>query len=360
MGWVPPVSQIFISVLLYIQTIRAMDVAGLLMPGSELRQLLRDFCQCFPLNTMWIPGPLVYAFKNLAAFSPSATGMFGNVTPALPTYPGWTRARRYSITAPHHTHLPNISYFISRLRSTCAAATMANATEASFANDVDGPCHLSTVFRVPCNNDENERLLVSSPGAALSYAGSLSMWIDASDFLLDLVPPTLDINAAAEIGDSWIQFLRFDHNINWFGPLATVMARYCQFWKGSCPLSECSPTNSAAGAVRCVADQGTDIFNPPEWVAATGEHNHTQHGSANQTAHYNMCYISHLTFRAFTTVQDLPKSNIYAALTYHMNLAPNDAGLPLLAQGPFWDVKPNAFAGSGIQVYQGIHTIIAL
>ncbi|KAL3337669.1 hypothetical protein AABB24_030009 [Solanum stoloniferum] len=70
MGWVPPYSQIYISILLYIQVIRAMDSAGIFLVGSRLPIFLRELETLFPFTNLWIPGPLVSAFKNLSCFWP--------------------------------------------------------------------------------------------------------------------------------------------------------------------------------------------------------------------------------------------------------------------------------------------------
>ena len=79
MGWVPPISQMYISVLVYVQIFRAMDAAGLLTPGSSISNFLVVFINVFPLAELWIPGPLVSLFRNISAFWPSADDQFGNV-----------------------------------------------------------------------------------------------------------------------------------------------------------------------------------------------------------------------------------------------------------------------------------------
>lgn len=146
MGWVPPCYQLYIDMLLYIQTKRAMQASGYLSPGSEISSLLGDFCYLFPLQNLWIPGPLVDAFRSVACFSPSASRRFSNVTPAIPSSPGWSRARRYRIADTGTTHLSNINIFISRLNFICAAATRPNVTPKIFFRDVDGPNCMASLF----------------------------------------------------------------------------------------------------------------------------------------------------------------------------------------------------------------------
>lgn len=91
MGWVLPYSQIYISILLYIQVIRGIDSAGIFRIGSRLPIFLRELETLFPFTNLWIPGPLVSTFKNLSCFWPSATGQFGSVSPSLPALPSGPR-----------------------------------------------------------------------------------------------------------------------------------------------------------------------------------------------------------------------------------------------------------------------------
>ncbi|KAG2280096.1 hypothetical protein Bca52824_051316 [Brassica carinata] len=319
MGWVPPCSQLYIDMLLYIQTKRAMQASGYLSPGSEISSLLGDFCYLFPLQNLWIPGPLVDAFRSVACFSPSASRRFSNVTPALPSSPGWSRARRYRIADTGTTHLPNINIFISRLNSICAAATRPNVTPKIF-------------FRDPCDKSDHELANLTSPGACLTYSGSLRLWQDANDRLLFLgSPQSLDVNAT-EVGDNWSTFLRLSEHSTWFG----------SFWKGSVPLYDCSASSSGAGVVRCTATD-TDV-----------NHNSTQHANPHQVGHYSMRSNLSLVFKAATSVEDISMANIFTANTYNIYLSPNDDGHRALHRGMFWNIYPDAYTRSGIETYPDV------
>ncbi|KAL9663108.1 hypothetical protein QQ045_027945 [Rhodiola kirilowii] len=122
MGWVPPYTMIYVATLFYIQTLRAMDAAGAISPSSEHYFVLSSFLTQFPVDNLWIPGPLVQFFKNLSSFRPTETEAFGNVTPTLPETPGWSRQERYSLPDPLHLHLPHIPAIISRLHTVCGSA----------------------------------------------------------------------------------------------------------------------------------------------------------------------------------------------------------------------------------------------
>uniref|UniRef100_M4DUG7 Uncharacterized protein n=1 Tax=Brassica campestris TaxID=3711 RepID=M4DUG7_BRACM len=358
MDWVPPYSQIYIAMLLYIQTMRAMEASGYLSRGSELSLLLGDFCNQFPLQNLWIPGPLVYAFKSVSCFSPSASGRFGNVTPALPATPGWSRARRYRIADAATTHLPNINIFISRLNSVCAAATRPNVASQLFLSDVDGPNYMANLFNQPCDQSENIQANLTSPGASLTYSGSLRLWQDANHQLPFLgIPKSLYVNDT-EVDDNWLTFLRLSEDATWFGSLAAMMAKYCQFWKGSVPLYDCSASDSAAGAVRCTATD-TDVFDPPHWIAQAGNRTATQHANPHQVGHYSMRSNLSLVFKAATSVEDISRAHIFAANTYNIYLSPNDDGHGALRRGVFWSIHPDAFTKSGIEIYPGVFSSLA-
>lgn len=359
MGWVPPFSQIYISMLLYIQTMRAMEASGCLPIGSEIRSLLRDFCNIFPLQNLWIPGPLVSAFKSVACFSPSASRRFGNVTPALPRSPGWSRARRYRIADAATTHLPNINIFISRLNSICSAATRPNVTSEIFFHDVDGPNYMANLFSQPCDQSANEQANLTSPGACLAYSGSLGLWQHANYQLPFLgIPQSLDVNAT-EVDDNWTTFLGLSEGAsNWFGSVAAMMGKYCRFWKGSVPLFDCSASGSAAGSVRCTATD-TNVFDPPHWTAQAGNHNATQHANTHQVGHYSMRYDLFLVFKAATSIEDISVDHILAANTYNIYLSPNDGGHGALRRGHFWSIYPDAFTNSEVKIYPGVVSSLA-
>lgn len=172
------------------------------------------------------------------------------------------------------------------------------------------------------------------------------------------LPSPLDISVD-HVENDWISALRMNSSSFWLGPLAAMMSKYCQFWKGSCSLADCSPDCSATGSVRCVSTGGTNVFQGPVWTNEAGMHNNFQHGNANQVGHYTMRSNLHLIFEASTTIHDIPYSHVYPALTYRFNLSPSVAGLTVLNEGPFWDVHPPALQKSGVQVYQGVTLTIA-
>lgn len=357
MGWVPPYSQMYISVLIFVQTFRAMDSAGYILPGSGISNFLNTFYEVFPLNELWIPGPLVALFRALSAFWPSASNRFGNVTPSVPTSPDWTTARRFCPRNNVIDCLPNTSVFISRLRSICAVATTAGMTDALFNNHTSGPNFLSTLFGRQLTHDAFDISIMSAPGSSFAYTGSLTLWQAAATRINSLSVPT-DLMVTSNAFNDWTSFFRFSNFRNehvWFGPVSAMMAKYCQFFKGSTPLGDCSPNSSAAGAVKCSRKTDTDIFIDPDWIDQAGNGTSHQHQDANQNGHYVLRNSVRLIIDATCAVEDIPLSHQYAGITFSMNLlTPNST----VRTGSFWTLAPDAFGRGNIELLPGVLSTI--
>lgn len=353
MGWAPPYSQMYIAVLLYVQTFRAMDAAGYAFPGGEIANFLQTFDSVFPLNELWIPGPLVAAFRNLSAFWPSQNDRFGNVTPSVPQYPGWTTARRFVQTAAITDTFPNISVFVSRLRNICSTASTANITESEFQNHTNGPAFMSNLFGRQLTDDASDRQIVTTPGSMFVYPGSLELWRNANSRLGFLKVP-VDLQTTTHAVNNWSAFLRFSNFVNehiWFGPVSAMMAKYCQFFNGSAPLGQCSPNSSAAGAIKLTRDSETDIFNGPEWSAQTGTGTSHQHGDSNQNGHYIMRNNARFKVDARCVVEDIPDAHTFAGITYGFNCH-------TVRTGDFWNIVPDVAGRDDIEVIPGVLSTI--
>lgn len=357
-GWVPPYSQIYIGILFYIQTFRAMESSGMLQPSSEILRILDDFQSQYSLKDVHIPGPLVLCFKSISCFWPTATGRFGNVSPAVPSRPGWSRERLYRLSDELSTHLPHIYLYASRLRSICAAATRANVTESAFTNDTDGPRFLATMFSQPCSHHANEVANLTSPGASQSYAGNLKLWQDAAHSLDDVGSPVLLDSNETNVDNSWTSFLGFDESLEWFGTLNAMMAKYCQFWKASLPLSECSPNGSAVGSVVCKEISGS-LFRAPAWNEPSGTHNSAIHRNENQVGHYSLTQNTSLNFSASTTIEDIPEAHLHCASTYNLHLIPRAADKADFQEGRFWTIVPDAHELPRAQIMSGVLATIS-
>jgi hypothetical protein len=353
MGWVPPYSQMYIGVLLYVQVMRSMEAAGNIAPGSQISNVLLAFNNLFPMNELWIPGPLVNAFKSISAFQPFTNNLFGNVTPMLPASPGWTAARHHRLGAVFEHLLPNISIFISRLRVICTTAVTANMTEMDFMIHQNGPNATEGYFGHSAANSAN---LTASPGASLIYGGSLQLWQNASTRINFMRVPA-DLVAATPTIDEWTSVMRFDQFANehiWFGPVSAMMAKYCQFFNGSAPLSSCPPTTSAAPAVKCRTTGATDLMNPITVTAAAG--NGTSHtiGNANAAAVLILRNNARFIINARNVIPDLPDAHYFSGITFGLNAYQTQAHQNAMRNGDFWTIAPDYSGRDNIEVMPGL------
>lgn len=354
MGWAPPISQMYLGVLVIIQSLRAADTAGAIAPGSDIALLLQTFMQVFPLNELWIPGPLIAAFRAISAFWPSASDRFGNVTASIGNDPGnlFTAANLYRPT--NTNQIPNINWYIHRMRSICGVAQIAGITEPQFATHVNGPNYCRNIFGANPANNAAEHSLLSGPGCGFISAGSLQLWKNAAAYLAQNQIPTEIQNRAFGPLTSWTDFIRFvNGEHSWFGPVSAIMAKYCQFFRGSVPLSECHPTSSAAGAVKCTYAAATNINAPPAWHAQAGNHNQDFHGHADQVSHYDLRNSATVVINAALSVEDVPDAHVFTATTYGINCY-DPAQVAALRNGNFWLLAPDCAGRNNIEVLPGV------
>jgi len=366
MGWVPPISQMYIAVLYYVQVFRAMDAAGAITPGSEISNFLRTFIEIFPLNELWIPGPHVAFFRSISAFWPSEHDQFGNVTPTVPKVPDWSRAGKYRLGNYENLSnidamLPNISLFITRLRSLVVAASAANVTQDTFTNGTNSPASVETLFGVVVTNDAQEQWLTRHTGFMFSYADNLSLWQNAARNISRLSIPQDLVGGTTIPVNSWAAFLRFAQTPNehtWFGPVSAIMAKYCQFFNGSASLDSVAPNCSAAPALKLSPNNGNNIDNGPTFVARAGTGASHQRGDANSEAHYLLRDSARCSFEATLALRGVPDAHVYAAMTYAFNMSTSDAASRAYRLGPFWTLGPNAFENDSIEVLPGVLSTI--
>ncbi|CAH9112112.1 unnamed protein product [Cuscuta europaea] len=195
-----------------------------------------------------------------------------------------------------------------------------------------------------------------SPGAQFALAGRLKLWINAARQLQDNgIPPDLDLNKD-EVEDTWTAALKLDTSGVWFSHIAAMMGKYCQFWRGSASLADCSPNSSATGSVKCImTGEGSSIFDSVKWVCSADALNDSTHMNAG---HYLLRTYRHLVVSASTTVGDITDDHVHAALTYYLNLSPNSIEFHGLTAGKFWKIVPDVLSGSHISTLTGVISAI--
>jgi hypothetical protein len=376
-GWVPPHSQMFLSMLLYVQILRAMDSANLLGPISAHKIFLDTFVRVYPLSEIYVPGPLVALFRNLSSFWPTQNDLFGNVSPTLPDSPGWTAANFFTLadyngTQVANKYLPNISFFISRLRSICAAATStpnannAPITQAQFSAHLNGPSSINEVYGRTV--DGTDQAMTQSPGAGYIYPDFLQLWINASHAMGRLsIPQNLEhATAPVPFPNTWTSFWRFEFNEHyWFGPVSAMMAKYCQFWNGSTSLDTIVPNCSAAPAVKLRYDVfQTTLHNQIGYTAAVAQvippNPNPNNVQAVAQVHPRYTPIDHvrIVVNGRIALPDIPEASVLASIVYCINANEDQADQTASRQGPFWTLGPDILGRDNLESLPGVLSTI--
>lgn len=350
-GWVPPISQMYFTVLIYVQIFRAMDAAGIATPDALI--FLQTFEKMFPYADLWIPGPLVAAFRALSAFRPDANDLFAGVTVVLPPTPGFTDAT-YNFAQPTTRLIPNLNLYLTRLRAICTVATTANMTEALFTSDVNGPRKYQNLYGTQAANNGNFQRSNFNPGTSLTLGGNLALWQNAARMLaLNSIPNDLVAATPTPINDTWTGAMRFENGEHtWFSPVFALMGKYAQFWNGSLPLSEIFPTSSAAGAVKLRQTNATDIYANLTFVPAA-------HGPPAVLAHFDLRVNARFVNDCQTALRDIPDSHIYAATTFGYNSYHSAAHQAINRVGNFWLLGPDVKSAYAVEVLPGTTQVIA-
>lgn len=351
-GWAPPLTQMYLSVLIIYQIMRAMDASGIAPPDFLI--FIRDFERTFPLSELWIPGPLVNAFRSLSAFRPDAQDLFAATTVYLPSQPGWTSDNLYRSAGSLAYLIPNLSLQISRLRSICTVATTANMTETLFLSDPNGPRNVQNIFGEQVANNNRNTSLLQAPGAVFTHEGSLILWQNAARMLAtNSIPADLAVATPTPVNNTWTSFIRFENNEHvWFAPVAAMMSKYCQFWNGSASIADINPVSSAAGAVKMRQTAATNIYDPPRFVDAVT-------GPPAVPAFFRLRTDARFVNDAQIALRDIPDAHVFSAITFGYNSYHSNAAQIVHRNGSFWTLGPDVKSAYTIEVLPGTLQTIA-
>jgi len=375
MGWVPPMSQMYISLLLYVQVARAMSNADLLQETSELQIFLNTFEELYPLSEMWIPGPLVSLFSNISSFWPSTDDQFGNVCPSLPDSPNWLNNTFFTPGTLNGTnvpnkHLPNISVFISRLRTVSTSAAN-SANQAEFSDKQDSPARCATLFSREI--DGTESVILNSPGTMFTYAEQHHLWANAAISLASLgIPADIDTaNNTPQLYNDWTSFMRISNNEHiWIGPISAMMAKYSQFWNGSTTLDKLEPNCSPCAAVKLRHNGSTlhpTLVTTPEVTAIAAvtviPNPNPQNlvigpGRLRRLMYYTLVPTARTRVDATIALLNVPEAYSSAASVYAINAYDSQADEAAGRQGPFWTLGPDVLARRALETLPGVLSTI--
>jgi hypothetical protein len=350
LGWAPPISQMYISVLFYYQIFRAIKGSGSLTHDQLL--FVMNFETTFPLSELWIPGPLVAGFRALSSFQPDTTEFIGPVTVYVPTTPGWSLNSQFRMNAHTERILPNVSFFLSRLHDISTLATSAE-TDAGWATHTNGLSYCESINGLALSNDAASTMIMSAPGMKTVVPGDRQLWRNCAARLTSIGIPDR-LNQLSDPENTWTAFLFMSSEDQyWFGSVSAIMAKYCQFFHGSVPVSEMNATSNPTGAVKQSFAANSSLHDAPVFNAHAGNNNDHHHGSANAVAHYTLSNARRIITDATVAIRDLPDAFIYTALTYNLNCYPT-ANLTIANRiGVFWTIVPDTKSRNNNEVFPG-------
>lgn len=332
LGWCPIYTDMYIGTLFLIQTMRAMDAAGIL--SGDLRAMFKYIKKAFPFSTLPIPGPLVPLFKGISYFNPGATLKMGNVSPAIPSTPGISLTAAYSCNVNMRFLLPAMTLMVGRLH-----AIFDNANAGRWTNDSAFYDMLSVIISLNGRNATDNavwRTMLRSPGIQYALPGNAELWNDAYNHRdMYSLPDPCD----ADTEDDWrnYMFCELDQvrSMDWFRAFIPDMHKYCKHFRSSSTLEECSPSSSSCGAiiVKMTNATSTTFSQNVEFTAAAD-------GQPDKFTLRNSVHSFKCT--AESPIVDIPPLEQWRAATSLINLETDPAvnSNPLHRRGPFWDVSP--------------------
>jgi hypothetical protein len=243
-NWIPMVSQAYISVLFYVHVFRVARESNTIT--TEQFQLLQWFESVYDFRTMMIPGPLVPIFQSLAYIS-GPFEWIGNISPYLPDTARPVRSQSYCSQNDLNAILPSVTLIIDQIQWFLNTFTITPANEHFITDNF-----FSDVFGVPAAAGAFGEYAMQSPHARFVTGVSTNQYrafkSQASAFRF---PPRLAISTQ-QLYLNWFEALRFKSNAvqgltyQWFSTMSATMQRYCQFVRGSVPLSAISLTGLGA------------------------------------------------------------------------------------------------------------------
>lgn len=251
--WVPYVSQLYISVLVYYRLLTVQNEAGRIDPVQ--RQVLGTLNETFDARSLTVPGPLVTFFQSLGAVN-GPTERFGNYTFGLPSNLGVTQRRHYLPQNNLGRLLPNIILTLDQLMNLIARNIVQNVDESDnmYVN----------VFNNLAANVQPERIVMLSPNARNNpfclqrqleaFHGQLAAWRSLLPFNLGVNPPISAYTTGNNANNlSLWQIMGFTGalgNVNnsyyWFRKVAAVMQTYCSYFRSSVSIAAFSPAGIGA------------------------------------------------------------------------------------------------------------------
>jgi len=257
-NWIPLVSQAYISVLFYVHAFRVARESNVIT--TEQFQLLQWFESVYDFRTMMIPGPLVPVFQSMAYVS-GPFEWIGNISPMIPDTARPVRNNSFAPNNDLTAVLPSVPLIVDQIQWFLSTFNITAANEHFITDNF-----YSDVFGVPAAPNAFGEAATYTPAARFLTGVSTSQYrafkSQATSFRF---PPRL-AQSAYNTYMNWFEALRFKPDsatatlsYQWFSTMSATMQRYCQFVRGSVPMSAISLTGLGANSPLYKYQPATDL-----------------------------------------------------------------------------------------------------
>jgi len=255
-GWLPIVSQLYVSVLWLYHILTVYCSSGY---GLQFASVLRDLNEILHLDQCVVPGPLVPFFQALA----SVNGPFdwiGDIVSALPDFPTLWNANDWHPNASYFRSVPIPAVLLDQLHIFSIWPVPSNQT--LYGNFE----WYRNIFAQPANahNVRHNRMSPVSAGSLYTTAGQTdnarSFW---NPFF---APQARNQIAAAQPLNQIAQLFGFVRQngvvtLDWFQHVTSIMHKYVQFFNGSTALKSIAPNGIGSVLVHARPQGNADTRN---------------------------------------------------------------------------------------------------
>jgi hypothetical protein len=354
-NWIPLVSQAYLSVIFYVHIFRVAREANTI--SAEQFQFLTWFESVYDFRTLMIPGPLVPVFQALA-FTSGPFEWIGNIAPSLNDASRAIRKDSYCPSSNLQFALPSVPLIVDQLQWFLATFNITNGNEHFIVDNF-----YSNLFGVDATNGSFGSYAMLSPNARFNVGVSAMQYrafkAQANSFRF---PPRL-ATSSQNTYMTWFEFFRFkplgavSDTYQWFSTIAGTMQRYCQFVRGSVPMSAVSLTGLGASTPVWTYSASTDLGNAPTIVPEQSFKDPSGNNVVQYPAHFSVPRPSSLICDGEHFDPELEElAEQFSAATQvnvsfasiGSSLAPTDAfmrsgtvwTLPIIRESPSIDVLP--------------------
>lgn len=366
-NWIPQVTQIYCSVLFYIQILRCEVAAGIASAGHTV--FLRTFVENFPLETLPVPGPLVPFFRSISLTGTGLPG-YNDVCPFLPkTYTNAPLLIRMAtdilgttnVYSGAHLGLPNIpvmfDQFFKVMNHVQAGFRYSNFVWLQHFFDLPIPLPVTTSQNVLSAKTVMQGAFFMGPkpqasdGLVHRYVNFVSAY--AHDF-----PPARSV---LNLNETWKatpidNILEMSDRMRWFRVFIQGMNSFTAHWNGSTNLAKIPPVSSTAGLI-------VYSINRPSLIPRSGLFRSAQPDTDRHSVEYSY-KASGENPCPYVPAEDLDDSQIAMVNNTLESAIPADANindwgtLNVTRYGPYWTRSPVPRATEAVDLTERIESII--